>query len=82
MKTLVIAVFVAVATLFGAPNASADPQWQHDVLCSSNMAYRHAHAETCKPFPVNSHGGGGGPDSDHDGTNNFKDNFPNDPSKQ
>ena len=81
MKILVPAVLVsgfAAAAVALAPSAVAV---QDDVLCSSNMAYRKAHAAVCADIAINSHGGGGawaGKDTDRDGVKNGVDAKPYD----
>ncbi|QHB37473.1 hypothetical protein SEA_LEOPARD_67 [Mycobacterium phage Leopard] len=80
MKALVPVVATAVAIGL-APVASAEPNWQHDVLCSSNMAYRNAHKDVCADYSIGSHGGNGGwgpKDADGDGEPNESDQKPYD----
>lgn len=75
------ASLIAGGLALAAP-AVAGPQ--DDVLCSSNMAYRTAHAALCKDIGINSHGGGGGAfaDKDGDGVPNGEDNAPGNPGEQ
>lgn len=59
---MIIAVSVAALAVGLAPAAHAGTQ--DDVLCSSNGAYRTTHKADCKDIALNSHGGGGAPNSD------------------
>jgi len=61
----VIAIALGGSTLLLASPAHANPDT--DVLCSSNMAYRHGHEANCSSIGINSHGGGGAAMADRDG---------------
>lgn len=81
------ALAAAVLGILAAPGiAQASPQWQDDVLCSSNMAYRKMHPSACVDIAIGSHGGGAPTDvttdSDGDGTPDFRDKHPDDPTQQ
>ena len=60
-----VAITLGGSTLFLAIPAHANPDT--DILCSSNMAYRHGHAASCSYIGINSHGGGGAAMADRDG---------------